>query len=268
MNKKNFIPDEPVYIGFVGPAGAGKTSTAKSIVPAASSALYGDPAMFPKIIWDHQWMSLPLYSVYYARTRTIGTSREDRILYSIHEIVNSVTMKQLPFDDMIELIYDLYTLPITNQEDEKPRTFLQQAGDLFLRNNQLCLAKHAKYKLYSMWQSTCYEYDRNNLENPWFFGIISDVRMKHEAEYIKSLRNHLLIRLEASPETTASRLLSRDGTTLTKEQIAHRTEAEVDLIPREWYDAIINTDQLTEAEQVKTVKEFILSHVTESIPNA
>lgn len=260
MNKKNFIPNEPIYIGFVGPAGSGKTFTAKSIVPPSTASLYGNPEMFPKVVWDHQWMSLPLYSVYNARTQTLGASREDRILYSIHDIVNSVTMKQLPFDEMIELIYDLYSLPITNQEDEKPRTFLQQAGDLFLKNNENCLAKYTRYKLYSTWLSTSVEYDRHDLEAPTFFGIISDVRQLHEARMIHELKNSLLIRFEADEDTIRERLMARDGFVLSNSESVHRTEKEIDIIPTDWYDLVVDTSSLTPEEQVKTVKEFILSH--------
>ena len=259
MNKK-FTPTEPIYVGFVGPAGAGKTFTAKSIVPPSSAALYGDPKMFPSIIWDHQWMSLPLYSVYNARTQTLGVDRENRILYSIHEIVNSVTMKHLSFDNMIELIYDLYSLPITNSEDEKPRTFLQQAGDLFLKDNEMCLAKYAKYKIYSMWRSACVEYDRNDLELPWYIGVISDVRQPHEAKMIHDQRNNLLIKFKADKETLNERLLNRDGILLSDTESVHRTEAQVDLIPEDWYDLVIDTTILSKEEQVKAVKDFILSH--------
>jgi dephospho-CoA kinase len=260
MNKKTFIPTEPVYVGFVGPAGSGKTFTAKSIVPPSTAALYGNPSMYPDIIWDHQWMSLPLYSVYNIRTTTIGSDAINRILYGLHDIVNSVTMKQLYFDDMIELIYDLYYLPITNAEDEKPRSFLQQAGDLFLKNNQLCLAKYAKYKIYSMWQSVCVEYDRNELELPWYIGIVSDVRQLHEAKLIHEQKNSLLIKFEADRETLEQRLLDRDGMTLSKEQSVHRTEQEFDSIPNEWYDLVLDTTSISKEEQVAIVKEFILSH--------
>lgn len=260
MNKKTFSLTEPIYVGFVGPAGSGKTFTAKSIVPPSTSSLYNDPGTFPNVIWDHQWMSLPLYSIYNARTQTIGIDVKNRILYTIHDIVNSVVMKQLSFDDMIELIYDLYSLPITNSEDEKPRTFLQQSGDLFLKNNLTCLAKYAKYKVYSMWQSACVEYDRNDLETPWYIGIISDVRQDHEAKMIHDQKNNLLIKFEADEKTIRQRLLDRDGILLSNSEASHRTEQGFDLIPNEWYDLVIDTTTMSREEQIKTVKDFILSH--------
>lgn len=259
MNKKTFVPTEPVYVGFVGAAGVGKTFTAKSIVPPLTMSEYGSPGEFPNIVWDHQWLSFPLYNIYTIRTETTGIDKENRILYGIHDIVSSVMMKHIPFDDMIELIYDLYSLPITNQEYEKPRTFLQQAGDLFVNANKECFARYTKYKIYSMWTSTCIEYERNDIDLPWYIAIVSDIRFLHEAELFHKQKNSILIKLEADGDMIKHRLLDRDETLLSVEQSKHRTENSFDSIPNEWYDLVLDTTHLTKQDQVQQVKEFILS---------
>lgn len=260
MNKKSLTSTEPVYVGFVGPAGSGKTFTAKSIVPSVSAAFYGDPSLYPNVRWEHRWMSSPLYGIYAARTETIGEDKQSRIMHAIHDIVTSVMRNGIDFEEMLELIYDLYALPITNQPDEKPRTFLQQAGDLFLKQDQLCLVRYSKSKIYSAWMDACSEYDRYDLEAPWYVGIISDVRQVHEAKLIHDSKNSLLIKFEADPTIIQGRLLDRDGILLSETEASHRTEQGFDLIPNEWYDLVIDTTEMSKKEQVEQVKQFILSH--------
>jgi len=258
---KIFSKTEPIYVGFVGQAGTGKTFTAKSIVPSSVSFFYHDPLR--DIVWDHQWLSLPLYEIYNIRTQTIGGDVKNRILYAIHEVVSSVLKNNVAYDDMIELVYDLYTLEITNREGEKPRTFLQKAGDLFLKNNLNCFINSSKYKIINAQHKINADYDLNEMEYPWFIGIISDVRQTHEAKVIHEQRNNLLIKFEASKEALQERLLKRDGISLSETEASHRTENEIDKIPYEWYDLVLDTSLLTKEEQVSIVKNFILSHIKE-----
>lgn len=258
MDKQTFVATDPIYVGFVGPAGSGKTSTARDIVPPSTIASYDDPNMFPRLIWDHHWLSLPLYEIHNIRTQTTGIDKENRILHGIHDIVTSVFMNTIPFNDMIELIYDLYSLPIDPSED-KPRSFLQQAGDLFVNAKKDCFAQYTKRKIHSLWSNVSTEYDRHDVETPWYIAIVSDIRFPHEAEVFHSQPNHLLINLTCDLETRNQRLLERDGVLLTSSQSTHRTENSIDSIPKEWYDIEIDTTVINQEYQAQLIKGFILN---------
>lgn len=260
---KYLSTDHPVYIGFTGEAGSGKTSTAKQIVPSIRNSLYGDLGK-PKnhdeidIYWDHFWLSAPLYEIHAVRTQIVGEDVKDRTLYALHRIADAVMMDSIPYDDLIELVYDTYSFPFLDPEGMKPRSFLQQVGDLYLGLNPDCFANHIKHKIFKAWQSITLEYERMDLHHPLYLAIISDVRKPNEAKMIKDRTQHCLIKFVADEDTRRERLYDRDGTVLTASQSAHPTETSIAKIPEEWYDAIVDTTKLTLEEQVETVKEIVL----------
>lgn len=259
---KNLSTDQPVYIGFSGPAGSGKTATAKLIVPTIRVSLYGDVGDSNEeddvdIVWDHFWLSAPLYALHNIRTTITGDDSQDRMLYAIHEIANSVMKEKIEYEELIELVYDVLAFPLTDIGD-KPRTFLQQVGDLFINRYKNCFADYTKYKVHNTWQHLNYEYDSADRKSPLYLAIVSDVRMPHEAEMIKTRPQHCLIKFTADEETRTERLLDRDGMALDSTQSVHKTETGVAEIPDEWYDAIIDTTDLTLEEQRELVFEAVL----------
>lgn len=259
-------PEQPVFIGFVGLAGAGKTETARSIVPISSIGSYGDVKNtelgnpFPDIVWDHYWFSLPLYDMYEMKTKTLGVNQADRILYGLHDIVNEVMKQNISYDDMIELVYDIYAFPVKANED-KPRDFLTGVGDMCRKLNNKCFVDFIKYKLYANWRSLQTEYSRGNEDPPLYIPIISDVRMPWEAQMIMDQPNHLLFKFNVCQEVQRRRLVERDGIYMTKEQLTHDTETAMNYIPDEWYDFVIETDDLSVAEQAELVYNSIANIV-------
>lgn len=265
---KTFIPNQPIYIALSGPAGSGKTATANTIVPRSSIGAYGNietsskdvlkevsTNAFPSTVWDHFFFAMPLYDMLEAKT-TIGDEAQSRALYSLHKILNSIMMERIPYEDLVELVYDIYSLPI-DTNGAKPRTFLQTAGDICRKLEENCFANYIKYKTFDTYRSIAAEYDRYDEDPPWYFSVVSDLRMPNEAKMIKDQANHMMFKFTASPEVLAKRIYVRDGITLTQEQASHHSENLFDKIPDEWFDLIIDTTDMTLLEQATTVYNHI-----------
>jgi hypothetical protein len=254
-NMNSFDTDYPIFIGFSGPAGVGKTLTAKSLAGANTTYTYGDRNHLPDTLWHHFWFALPLYDMVDIKTRTKGVDQESRILYGLHDIVNDVMMKRMPYEDMVELVYDLYTMPC--RTDGKPREFLQNAGTLCRSFDPDCFAEYIRRRVISAWHADVYDYDIGDQAYPKHYNIISDVRMPNEAAMIHDQHNHLMIKFVASPEECARRLEERDGVSLTPKQAAHETENNYDAIPEDWFDFVIDTTGMSVEEQSKIVYNWI-----------
>jgi hypothetical protein len=258
---KSFIPNEPIYIGFAGPAGSGKTSTANYIVPKSTGSAYGQietstsdiwgnitVEQFPDVIWDHFYFALPLYDMVNYKS-VEGSDSQNRALYGLHEVANGLMMRSIPYDDLVELVYDLFALPL-DSNSEKPRSFLQQAGDLCRAQREDCFARYIKYKVYDNWRSIHLDYDRQDQDPPWYIAIISDIRYANELEMIKSQPNHLTFKFTASPEELRRRIEDRDGMRMSEEQANHPTEAG---IPDDEFDYVIDTTGMSMNDQVQMV---------------
>lgn len=263
-----FRPNQPIYVGFSGKAGTGKTSTANKIVPSTSVSSYGEVETnsaiwggmgddaFPSLVWDHFYLARPLYDLYEARTNIMGEDAQDRILYAIHDVVHSLMMKNIPYDDLIELVYDIFHFPLGPGEG-KPRSFLQQVGDLCRSKYDLCMSNHMKYKVYNAWQNLSSEYHSHEEDPPWYVAIVSDVRRIDEAEMLRTRPNNFMVKFTASPEELRDRLYSRDGTFMTTEQMSHVSEMESEQIPDDWFDLILDTTGMTLTEQASAVYDAI-----------
>jgi len=254
----SFDPDYPILIAFAGKAGSGKTSTANAIVPTVQSSFYENKA---PIIWDHTFFAAPLYDMVAVKTELEGDEGlADRILYSLHDIVYDILQRDCSFEDLIELVYDLYHMPCEYDMDDKARTFMQQAGDLCRALNEDCLASAAVRKVNSIFNNLKMEYDRGGEdEPPIYLSIISDLRMKNELELIRSQPNNLLVKFKADDNQRAERLSERSGRNMTPEQLNHKSETELDAISDEEYDIILDTSNYTLAEQATVLKENIIS---------
>jgi len=261
---KSLSLEHPVYIGFAGEAGSGKTSTANKIVPKVTQVLYGDfhnQEDKPSVFWDHYWLSAPLYETHAIRTQITGDDIEDvndRMLYALHKVANDVMMERIKYEDLVELVYDLFSFPLIDPPDVKPRSFLQQVGDLFLKHDPDCFAEFVKHKIYRSWQSLQLEHERLDIQPPLYLAVISDVRRLSEAKMIKDRPQHFLIKFVADETTRRERLYDRDGMVLSDSQKAHHTETSIAKIPEEWYDAIVDTTSMTLDEQAEAVREIVL----------
>lgn len=232
---QGYDPNYPIIIGFSGAPGSGKTSTADFIRPMGIS---GEGA---EVEWDHLWHSIPLYELVSIKTMVKGVDSQNRQLHQIHDVVKDVLRSVIPYDDMIELVYDLYAMPI--KEDGKPRAFLQQAGSLFRKYNKDCFAEWIHVKVRQHFSDFQRASTINFDQRPPFVAIISDVRMMNEAELLKSQPNSFLIKLTASEEVLNHRLLKRDNFLLSNEEANHESEGARETLEfNDLVDVLINTD--------------------------
>lgn len=243
--------DHPIIVGLSGLAGSGKTSTASTIISSV-------PAQ-SLISWEHLYHAMPLYEFAAIKTKTVGIGAENRQLHLIHDLLKDLFHSKIPYDDMVELVYDIYAMPI--EKEGKPRSFLQGLGTL-LRSYDVDVFSHwvlnRSQQLFRQWRAISDEEER---ENP-FIVLISDLRMLNEVKNIKSTPNGLIIRFTASADVRADRLYLRDNKMLTEEQQAHETEMESQTKEfLSYVDFEINTDNITLEEQaLKTVRQ-ICEHI-------
>lgn len=242
-------------LGLAGEALTGKTVTADALSPQVRFNAPSDG-----IWWEHLFFAMPLYEMAAIRQKTAGQDYFDRCLYGIHSVLTDVWESPLyggpPYDELVEMVYDIasYSVP---PDGEKPRSFLQWVGtDVCRAHDPDCWIKWMKKKIakeYSIWlQGQPEDNDERH-----FGVVISDVRFPNEAEMIKSHPRGILIRLTADPEARAVRMKKRDGKEMSAEQQSHQSEAAVNSIPTELFDAIIDTSDIDVATQVSLVRSVV-----------
>lgn len=241
---KSFNNESPIFIALCGRAGVGKTTVAERLIPPFDEHSLSD---FPPRVWTHTSFAYPIYMMAQAKTDIEGDFKKDRILYSIHEIVSDLMARHCSFDDMIELVYDIYSMPIA-KKGEKPRSFLQDVGDLCRNLYPDCFSDYLKRKALQSYRIMSKDYYAEDLDPPHHFVIASDLRMPNEAKMIKDQPNHLLIKLYADDDVVKERLMDREGKLLDEKQKAHNSENSFDDIPSEWFDATIDTTHKTVVE--------------------
>lgn len=251
MNKY-FDPDHPIVLGLCGKAGSGKTSVAETIVPPHTQFL----DTTNDLIWNHFWFAMPLYQMASIKRKTLGEQRLDRVKYQIHDVMlelfsHSPLYGAPSYQDLFELVTEVATAPITMEEDEKPRDFLQKTGTLCRSYKDTCFADWVKNRIYTYHSSLAKEGE----PTPAF--IVSDIRYPNEAEMISSLPNGVVVMFEASDEVRRQRLIKRDGFDIPTEQASHASE-KIELIPKEFISIKLNTDALTLEEQADITKRIFL----------
>lgn len=257
INNKRFYPDYPIVLGLAGKAATGKTSVAESIVPKAQI----NKLVYNNISWDHIFFALPLYELASVKKNTLGQRQKDRQLFSIHEIVydifGSSALGSIPsYDQFSDLVKDIHSLTI-EPEGVKPRSFLQKAGDLCRQFDDECFAKWGIIKTSKMFRQYMSTQEFIDNETPLCV-IISDVRFENEAAMIDKQPNGIVVCYEASDETRFERMQKRDGQIMTKEQMLHKSELEIELV-KKYSSAIINTDNMSIEEQVKQTLKLVQS---------
>lgn len=240
--------NSPIILGISGLAGTGKTSVAESIVPKGRIVQNSD------LVWDHIFFALPLYELASIKTNVRGLREKERQLYEIHNVLYDLyggsPIGDVPdYHDLISLVHKIYSLPI--EEDIKPRSFLQKAGDLCRELREDCFATWAIAKAKSLHK----EYLRSTPEDDVlpFIVIISDVRFINEASCIINQDNGVLVNFSASDEVRFNRLMNRDGYMMSEEQRKHKSENEMDSI-QSLAHVIIDTDNMSiEGQTVATI---------------
>jgi hypothetical protein len=256
----NFNPEYPIVIAFAGNAGAGKTSTANAIVPGASMQRYGDQP-FPSEVWDHLFFAMPIYEMVNVKTQIQGDNKDDRILFSLHDIVYDLVQRRCTYDDCIELVYDLFAMDCDISHGDKPRTFMQQAGDHCRVLYEDCFAEKAIRTINNRFQEVSIEYERYDEDPPASFNIISDLRMRNELDVVRRQPNNLVIKFIADQKILDQRIMERAGQVLNSEQKSHKSESELLTISDDEFDVIVDTSTLTLQDQAAMVKEVIYSSI-------
>jgi dephospho-CoA kinase len=249
----------PIILGLAGKAAVGKTSVAEEVVPKAQINVSNSD-----MIWDHIFFALPLYEMASAKKDIVGLREKERQLYSIHNIVyeiyGSSALGNIPdYNEFVELVNNIYNLPLDSYES-KPRSFLQKVGDMCREYDSDCFAKWATKKATYLHKNYLKSFEFEDEASP-FCVIISDVRFLNEAKAIKDMPNGILVCYEASESVRNERLFNRDGRYMTKEQINHQSEQQIDLIS-EISDLVINTDNLSIKDQAKQTIDLVKSLVT------
>ena len=247
MDKQEY----PIIIGLCGKAGTGKTSVANMIVPSRTIKHDQENGL----IWDHTFFALPLYEMASIRKMTKGELSEDRILYQMHEVLfdlfgRSPSYGAPSYDNFVQLVKDISNIPMPINDDIKPRSFLQEAGKLCRDLNEDCFVQWAKRRSYQRAASLLSSENDEAEIYERYACIISDVRYVNEAKMISEHPNGILIRFDASNDIRMDRLYNRDGYRMSEEQLNHKSER-VEDIPEEWFDAIIDSDQMTVKEQAQ-----------------
>jgi dephospho-CoA kinase len=248
----------PIIMGISGLAGTGKTSVAETIVPK------GRIAQKSELTWDHIFFALPLYELASIKLNVRGLRERDRQLYEIHsvlyELYGGSPIGDVPdYNDLIELVHAIHALPI--EEDRKPRSFLQKAGDLCREIRPDCFATWAVNKSKQLHR----DYLRITAEEDVtpFIVIISDVRFVNEAKTILKQENSVLVNFSASDQIRFERLMGRDGYLMSEEQRQHRSENEMDLI-KDLAHVVIDTDYMSIEDQsletISYMKERVMNY--------
>lgn len=261
-----FTPDHPIVLGLYGKALTGKTITGESIAPRD---YIPDPNKNP-IQWDHLFFALPLYKMATARQKIEGTAAKDRIRYEIHSALLEILGRSPlfgapPYKELIELVEKISNIPMP--DGEKPRTFLQEAGTLCRSWNEDCFVNWVNRMVNNSFQFFKKEQQEIKAEEhvldeympeKAFAGlgiVLSDIRYPNEAAYVRKARNSVLVELTASDEVRQQRAMRRDGHFLTEKQKNHSSETQT--IPQDWFDASLDTSDLSVQEQVTAVLQIV-----------
>lgn len=252
--EKNIKPNSPIILGLAGKAGSGKTSVAEQIVPKGSfsTSSYG-------IVWDHIFYALPLYELSSIRRTISGVNEDSRQLYAIHsvmyEIYGASSIGSIPhYEDFIGRVNKIKNLPI-EPEGVKPRSFLQNAGDICRDGFEDCFAKWGISKSNKIYNNYVRSIDEDDIENP-FAVIISDVRFENEARAILEQPNGMVICFDADQSVLNQRILDRDGRLMTEEHMSHKSEQQISIV-KELATAVIDTTNMNIEEQTKATLEAI-----------
>lgn len=245
----------PIFVSLNGPAGVGKTTTAHLLAPSRAQML----DHMPPVTYFNQILAAPIYEMVTTKRLIEGPDKKDRILYELHNTLDTLMARHIAYDDLVELVYDVYAMDAGSKDDPKPRTFMQTVGDMCRAVYKDCFVDAVIRQARLDYNRLTLEYAEHENDPPLHFVIVSDTRYANEVERLRETGNFLLVRLEASPNTLNERLLDRDGVLMSPEELAHPTEQEWQTFPEDWFDLILNTDTLDLTEQALTVQEFLLA---------
>lgn len=258
--------NEPIVLGLAGGAATGKTSTADGLAPPARFLSLKDPA---PVIWTHLFYAMPLYAMASIRKKMVGVDAFDRQCFALHETLNDLFKGWITYEDTVETAYELASLEFPMEG--KPRTFLQKAGTEICRAfDPDCFTKWIARKsreeytrFLGEWNQLLNEAEARgddvslSQEYKQLGVVISDARFLNECKYVAEQPNGVLIKFATRPEVAAERIYYRDGVSMTPEQLMHQSEQELNTVPDDLFDAIIDTSDMTLKEQIQITNEIV-----------
>lgn len=253
MENFKYHPNYPIILGLSGKAATGKTSVAENIVPKARI-----DQNFDGIFWDHIYFALPLYELVSIKKNIRGFQSEKRLLFAIQDVLYDIyggnALGNIPdYDDFTDLVRTIYSMDLGN--DRKPRTFLQSVGDLCRSYDSKCFAAHGVNKANYLYRDFVRNFESED-DVPPFCVIISDVRFENEAQEILKNPNGIVIVFEADDSVRQDRIYERDGVYLTKEQMNHASENEIENIKLLAHH-VVDTNEMDLSEQTSTVLNLV-----------
>jgi len=250
----NFKEDYPIILGLAGKAGSGKTTVAENLVPKGSIDV-----SIGGIKWDHIFYALPIYELASIKRTISGTNAKNRQLYAIHEVLFEVyggsALGNIPsYETLVEKVSLLYHLPI-EPEGIKPRSFMQEAGDICRHGFEDCFATWAISKSHKMFSSYRKSLSEDEARDP-FAVIISDVRFINEAQKILEQPNGIIVCFDATEEVLLDRIMKRDGRPMTDQQSSHKSEQQISTIAS-MSNYVVDTSDMSIEEQVSSTLKCI-----------
>ena len=266
-----FNPDYPIVLGLVGGIATGKTSAADGLAPMAAGDRNPDTGEEIKntnpISWTHLYFSIPLYRMATARQKITGDDATDRMYYEVHDALVDLFKGYITYEETVEAVYDIVHMDCPREG--KPRQFLQYVGTEICRNFDFdCFVKWMNRKIKEEHVRFEQEQDRkeelHELANPdeafyrkHFGVVISDIRFKNECEFVRKQPNGVLVRLTAHPEVVMERVAKRDGALLASSEKVHASEKALKDLPEEWFDAVIDTSDITPLEKLQQIYQTV-----------
>lgn len=242
--------DRPIILGIAGEAGTGKTVTANALAPQVRMEILGSTG---GAVWEHLVVATPLYEMVTILRKTEGEKEFDRRAYAVHDVLVDLFGYPLygapAYQDLVNLVTEVVCFQMP-PEDQKPREFMQWAGDSVRKLMPDCFPQWLTRKV-----ATLYSYFRSEYEDdvPAYGVVISDVRLGNEVDFILGQPNGVLVKLVAGEEVRRRRLTERDGIEMSVAQRSHVTETWLAQADDRIFDAIIDTSGLTLSEQMDKV---------------
>lgn len=231
--------DRLVVVGIKGRSRSGKTTLAQNISRKISCGV--DHI-------DHLAFAQALNELITIKRDTQGALERDRQLYAVHTLLakllgGSPLFGAPAYDELVELAYYIVDKPLGYG---KPRNFMLEVARLLREYRNECFIEHTYNTMIH----------RRNLflteDSDSYIAILSDVRYKEEAEFIKSFHRNLIIEIDISFEELQSRPSEED---MVYSDVYSHESSHLD-----WgieSDYIIKADRLDEVELFEKTKEIL-----------
>ncbi len=265
------VTEWPVIIGLSGSAGVGKSVTANTLATPGMDYLDN----IRPIVFTNVTLAEPIYEIVSIKRHIKGSDPEDvrsRIMHEIHSVLDTTLNKYPSYDDVVELVYDIYHMDAGTIDDPKPRTFMQEVGDMCRDLYEDCFIDAALTRIQKDFTRFRHDYveilerkelakeDTSEMVSPVYVALISDVRRTNEVKRMRTRQNSALVRLSASPEVIRQRMYERDGFIMDDKQLVHPTETEANGWPEDFFDFILDTDKLTIEDQALSVYDYVIQN--------